>query len=135
MKHHSVTGFYKPIGIRSMDTDTFFRRNDCGTASDGKNLQASKANRTPQCGAGYLHTYRVYSPGQMNLAVQPGLFKIKIPAALRLPINAVRNFQLDPNGAGPGANLQFEARDGDCAGEEQIEFTFLRNSNIPRHAA
>src|ERR1700730_2078239 len=46
MKHHSVTGFYKPIGIRSMGTDTFFRRNDCGTASDRKNLQASEANHS-----------------------------------------------------------------------------------------
>src|ERR1700755_1519226 len=41
MKHHSVTGSYKPIGVRAMGADTFFERNGCGTASHGKNLQAS----------------------------------------------------------------------------------------------
>src|SRR5260370_16686773 len=44
MKHHSVTGFYKPIGIRSMVTHTFFRRNDCAIASTGKNIPTSEAN-------------------------------------------------------------------------------------------
>src|SRR5882672_6919601 len=48
MKHHPVTGFYKPIGIRSMGAGTFFRRNDCGTARDGKNLQAPEANRSSE---------------------------------------------------------------------------------------
>src|SRR5260370_41163971 len=40
MKHHPVTRLYKPIGILSMSGDTFFRRNDSGTAGDEKNLQA-----------------------------------------------------------------------------------------------
>src|SRR6476660_9210918 len=65
MKHHSVTGFYKPIGIRSMGTDTFFRRSDCGTASDGKKLQASKANHSTLLWSVYLDRDRVYSPSQM----------------------------------------------------------------------
>src|SRR6267143_864621 len=39
MKHHAVTRLYKPIGIRSMGADTFFRRNDCCTARAGANLQ------------------------------------------------------------------------------------------------
>src|ERR1700736_5127248 len=66
MKHHSVNGFYKPIGIRSMGTDTFFRRNDCGTASDGKNLQASEANHSTLLWSGCLDGDRVYSPRQIS---------------------------------------------------------------------
>src|SRR5450432_36739 len=65
MKHHSVTGFYKPIGVGAMGAGTFFQRNDCGTASDGKNLQAAEANSSTQFWSGYLHSYRVHSPGQM----------------------------------------------------------------------
>src|ERR1700693_4597994 len=65
MKHHSVTGFYEPIGIRSMGAGTFFRRNDCGTARDGKNLQASEANHSTRLWSGYLDDDRVYSSSHM----------------------------------------------------------------------
>src|SRR5229473_6219366 len=65
MKHHPVTRLYKPIGIRSMGADTFFRRNDCGTARDGNNLQASEANHSTLLWSGYLDGDRVYSPSQM----------------------------------------------------------------------
>jgi hypothetical protein len=65
MKHHPVTRLYKPIGIRSMGADTFFRRNDCGSARDGKNLQASEANHSALLWSGYLDGDRVYSPSQM----------------------------------------------------------------------
>src|ERR1700758_2137723 len=135
MKHHPVTRLYKPIGIRSMGADSFFQRNDCGTARDGKNLQASEANHSTPLWSGDLDGNRVYSPRQMQVAVQPDPFKIKKPATLRLVINTFGDFELDFNGTGPGANLQFEVWDGDCAGKEYIELTFLRNSNIPLHVA
>src|SRR6266568_2644268 len=65
MKHHPVTLLYKPIGFRSKGADTLFRRNDCGTARDGKNLKTSEANHSTLLRSGDLDGDRVYSPSQM----------------------------------------------------------------------